>query len=132
MKFALLSIVLFAATSSFAIMAPTEEYIEMTCVSVEKNREFTVNLIRIARNDDLKMVLTAKGQPPKTYPNVSEEVSQRVGGPVSYNAVAPGGRVRLEVNFTTSPSSQGRKGLFLSQAFGKVSKTRLACKTINY
>ncbi len=132
MKMILLSIVLLTATSSFAIMAPTGEYVEMTCVSVEKNRAFTVNLMRVAKNDDLKMVLNAKGQAPRTYVNVNEQVSDRIGAPVTYSARVPGGMVKLEVNFTTSPSPKGRKGFFVSQVYGKATKTQLLCNTINY
>ena len=132
MKKIVFAAALVISSASFAIMAPTGEYIALSCVTTEARVPFTVQVIKDTRNKNVKLVLEAKGQAPKVYPNATETVVSRPGAPVTYDAPATAGHVQLSVNFTTAPNPKGRPGVFSSAAYGRSTKSNMLCNRVMY
>lgn len=132
MKSILLAIVMLASVSSFGVMAPKGEYIALACKSNHEGRDFSLSVVKNTKNKSIKMVLVAEGYEDRVYPNVKEEVSQRVGGPIRYSAAAPGGHVYLEYNATTAPKRGGRAATLVSTALGISTATHMLCSRVAY
>lgn len=131
MKSIILAIVTLASVSSYGSIAPKGEHAVLVCVSEVQGREFSISVVKNTRSKAIKMVLEAEGQEDRVYTKVKEEVSPRVGGPTRYSALAPGGHIFLEINFTSAPlRTGGRAAVLVSTALGRSTTTQLHCAQI--
>ncbi len=120
------------STSAIAIIAPVGLHRTLSCTSQGANK-FKVYVEQNTHQPKfVKIVIANSDNTEKVYPG-TESQSGRVGASVTYTAVAPGGRLDLVINLTSSPVRPGfRSATLISQALGRVTKTQLLCSRIMY
>ena len=132
MNKSILALALLASASSFAIMAPHGKYLALSCHSLDKKPEMKLDIYGNTQTKETQIVITAEGYAPQTYKNVKVVASSKIGGPVLYSARSMGGQITLSYTPTSAAVKGERLATLASSAYGRTTKTELACSQPMY